>query len=56
MNFHLRSRRSDALWLFGVAFAFFYIVVLVWQTYYAVCTSRTAKWGTRGAVQPAPAA
>ena len=38
---------------FGFLFAFFYVGVLVWQTYYAICTSRTAKWGTRGSAAPA---
>jgi hypothetical protein len=53
LYFALRSRRRDGLWVFGVLFAFFYLGVLVWQTYYAICTARTAKWGTRsGAVPP----
>ena len=53
LYFELRSRRGDAMWLFGFLFAFFYVGVLVWQTYYAICTSRTAKWGTRGSAAPA---
>jgi hyaluronan synthase len=54
LYFELRARRGDGLWLFGILFGFFYVGVLVWQTYYAICTSRTAKWGTRAASAPAP--
>jgi hyaluronan synthase len=54
LYFELRSRRGDGMWLFGFLFAFFYVGVLVWQTYYAICTSRTAKWGTRTVTVPAP--
>jgi hyaluronan synthase len=55
LYFELRARRGDGLWLSGILFGFFYVGVLVWQTYYAICTSRTANWGTRGAAAPAPA-
>ena len=51
----LRQRRYDTLWLFGVLFVFFYLAFLLWQTYYAILTSRTRSWGTRAA-QPAEVA
>ncbi len=35
------------VWLYGVLFVFFYLAVMLWQTYYAIFTVRTAKWGTR---------
>jgi hyaluronan synthase len=37
----------DSLWFWGVAFSFFYIAFLLWQTYYAVATSGRTGWGTR---------
>jgi hyaluronan synthase len=37
------------VWLYGVLFVFFYLAVMLWQTYYAIFTCRTASWGTRGA-------
>jgi hyaluronan synthase len=39
--------RYDTLWVFGVLFVFFYLAFLIWQTYYAVFTSRNPSWGTR---------
>jgi hyaluronan synthase len=53
-----RQRRYEPLWVFGVVFCFFYLAFLLWQTYYAVLTSRSASWGTRPAtagMEPAPA-
>jgi hyaluronan synthase len=41
--------RYDTLWVFGVAFCFFYLAFLLWQTYYAIVSVRTATWGTRPA-------
>jgi len=41
--------RYDSLWIFGVVFCFFYLVFLLWQTYYAIATARSASWGTRPA-------
>jgi hyaluronan synthase len=49
LYFALRQRRYDTLWLSGILFVFFYLAFLLWQTYYAIFTSRTASWGTRGA-------
>jgi hyaluronan synthase len=51
LYFALRQRRYDTLWLSGILFVFFYLAFLLWQTYYAILTSRTKSWGTRG-VQP----
>jgi hyaluronan synthase len=54
LYFALRQRRYDTLWLSGILFVFFYLAFLLWQTYYAILTSRTRSWGTRAA-QPAEA-
>jgi hyaluronan synthase len=40
-------RYKRGLWIYGLAFSFFYMVVLVWQTYYALATVRRNHWGTR---------
>jgi hyaluronan synthase len=37
------------VWLYGVLFVFFYLAIMLWQTYYAIATCRTAAWGTRPA-------
>ncbi len=39
--------RYDSLWIFGVVFCFFYLFFLLWQTYWAILTARSASWGTR---------
>jgi hyaluronan synthase len=44
-----RHPRYDTLWIYGVFFCFFYVAFLLWQTYYAILTVRTASWGTRPA-------
>jgi hyaluronan synthase len=49
LYFALRQRRYDTLWISGILFVFFYLAFLLWQTYYAILTSRTRSWGTRGA-------
>jgi hyaluronan synthase len=41
------ARRRNALWVYGVWFSLFYMVALVWQTYYALATIRRNHWGTR---------
>jgi hyaluronan synthase len=41
--------RYDAIWIYGVAFCFFYLGFLLWQTYWAILTARSASWGTRPA-------
>lgn len=42
------------VWLYGVLFVFFYLAIMLWQTYYAIGTCRTSKWGTRAAPPGAP--
>jgi hyaluronan synthase len=37
------------VWVYGVLFVFFYLGIMLWQTYYAIATCRTAAWGTRPA-------
>ena len=53
-----RQPRYSGIWIYGVVFCFFYLVFLLWQTYYAIFTARTAAWGTRPAtagMEPEPA-
>ena len=45
----VRHDRYDTLWVYGIVFCFFYLVFLLWQTYYAILTARTSSWGTRPA-------
>ena len=47
LYYGLQHGRYDTLWVFGVLFVFFYLAFLIWQTYYAVLTSRNPSWGTR---------
>jgi len=54
LYYGLKHGRYDTLWVFGVMFVFFYIAFLLWQTYYAILTSRNSSWGTRAV--PAEAA
>lgn len=49
LTYAVMKRRFDTLWMYGVLFVFFYLVFLLWQTYYAILTSRSSKWGTRAA-------
>ena len=49
LYYAVRQHRYDGLWVCGVAFCFFYMAFLLWQTYYAMATVRTAAWGTRPA-------
>jgi hyaluronan synthase len=44
-----RHPRYDDLWIFGVVFCFFYFFFMLWQTYFAMATARSAEWGTRPA-------
>jgi hyaluronan synthase len=55
LYYALRHSRYDALWIWGVVFCFFYLAFLLWQTYYAMLTTRSSAWGTRGAPPPRPA-
>jgi hyaluronan synthase len=43
----VRRRRYDPRWIYGIAFCGFYIVFLLWQTYWAILTARSSDWGTR---------
>jgi hyaluronan synthase len=45
----IRRRHYDGLWIYGVVFCFFYLFFLLWQTYWAIATSRSSSWGTRPA-------
>ncbi len=49
LYYAVRKRSYDPLWLYGVIFCFFYLTFMLWQTYYAIFTSRSASWGTRPA-------
>ena len=49
-----RHSPTDALWLWGVAFVFFYLVFMLWQTYYAAITANRTTWGTRAATHALP--
>ncbi|HET8761528.1 MAG TPA: glycosyltransferase, partial [Nitrospiria bacterium] len=40
------AKYRNGLWVYGVLFAVFYMLILVWQTYYALCTVRKNHWGT----------
>jgi hyaluronan synthase len=44
-----RKPRYDHLWVYGILFCFFYLAFLLWQTYWAMVTTRSASWGTRPA-------
>ena len=44
-----RKPRYDSLWVYGIIFCFFYLAFLLWQTYWAIITTRSASWGTRPA-------
>jgi hyaluronan synthase len=44
-----RKPRYDSLWIYGIVFCFFYLFFLLWQTYWAIVTARSASWGTRPA-------
>jgi hyaluronan synthase len=48
LYYGLKHGRYDTLWVFGVIFVFFYLTFLLWQTYWAILTSRNSSWGTRG--------
>jgi hyaluronan synthase len=54
LYYAIRHRRYDAMWLWGVLFVFFYLVFLVWQTYYAVVTANRTTWGTRPSTHEQP--
>jgi len=39
--------RKDKLWIYGVFFAWFYSLIMIWQLPYAILTLRNSSWGTR---------
>jgi hyaluronan synthase len=41
------GRVRKRLWWYGICFSFFYMTILVWQTYYALFAVRQNHWGTR---------
>lgn len=41
------ARFRSSMWVYGMLFSLFYMLVLVWQTYYALVTVRRNHWGTR---------
>jgi hyaluronan synthase len=43
------KRRSPHWWA-GIAFVALYAAVLIWQTYWAILSSRRTAWGTRSGV------
>ena len=45
----LFQERYSVIWMYGILFVFFYLAIMLWQTYYAIVTCRTAAWGTRPA-------
>jgi hyaluronan synthase len=47
LYYAVRHSRYDPLWIFGVVFVFFYLLFLLWQTYWAILTARSSDWGTR---------
>jgi hyaluronan synthase len=47
LYYEAANRRGDRMWFYGVGFVFFYVAVLVWQTYWALLTARRNDWGTR---------
>ena len=49
LYYAMRHDRYDTLWVYGVAFCFFYLFFLIWQTYFAIFTARSSSWGTRPA-------
>ena len=49
LYFVLFQDRYSVVWMYGILFVFFYLAIMVWQTYYAIATCRTAAWGTRPA-------
>lgn len=54
LYYAVRHSPTDPLWLWGVAFVFFYLAFLLWQTYYAVATANRTTWGTRPSTHATP--
>lgn len=51
----VRRGRYDPRWVYGIAFCFFYLAFMLWQTYWAILTARSSSWGTRPATAGGPA-
>ena len=49
LYYAVRHPRYDTMWVYGIVFVFFYLAVLLWQTYWAILTARSSAWGTRDA-------
>jgi hyaluronan synthase len=49
LYFVLFQENYSVIWMYGILFVFFYLAIMLWQTYYAIVTCRTAAWGTRPA-------
>lgn len=49
LYFVLFQENYSVIWMYGILFVFFYLAIMLWQTYYAIATCRTAAWGTRPA-------
>lgn len=47
--------RYDPRWIYGIAFCFFYLGFMLWQTYWAILTARSSSWGTRPSTAGQPA-
>jgi hyaluronan synthase len=46
-GFYYYVYTRDRRWIYGVMFATFYTLVLIWQLPYAILNLRDARWGTR---------
>ena len=44
---YYRIHIKDNRWLYGVLFATFYTLILIWQLPWAIINLRDARWGTR---------
>ena len=47
LYYSVRHPRYDTMWVYGIVFVFFYLAILLWQTYWAILTARSSAWGTR---------
>lgn len=39
--------KKSRIWVYGIMFCLFYLIVLMWQMLWAIVTFSTPKWGTR---------
>ena len=44
---YYRIHIKDNRWVYGVLFATFYTLILIWQLPWAILNLRDARWGTR---------